>query len=111
MEDELENYRRLNGESNFADKAPEMVQLRSRWIDNDKEDSAVKIVNDPYKVQYTSFAQEQKELEDELERKRRLNGESNFADKAPEMIQLNSKWVDNDKEDEAVKIENDPYKV
>jgi len=25
-----------------------------------------------------------------------LNGESNFADKAPEMVQLNTKWIDDD---------------
>jgi len=26
----------LNGESNFGDKAPEMIQLKSKWIDDDK---------------------------------------------------------------------------
>lgn len=85
----------MNGESNFADKAPSFAQLDAQWVDDDKilEKSDMKVKadnNDAYKVQFSSFAQEQQEKDAEEERVRRLNGESNFADKAPELVQLDA---------------------
>lgn len=55
-----------------------------------------KAAGDYTKVQYTNFAQNQKESDQEEETVRRLHGESNFDDKAPQMIQL----TDNDEADQ-----------
>ena len=75
----------MNGESNFADKAPSFAQLDAQWVDDDKilekEDIKVKADDkDAYVVQFSSFAQEQQAKDNEEERVRRLNGQSNFAD-------------------------------
>lgn len=112
----------MNGQSNFADKAPELVQLDAEWVDDDKvkekDDLKIQADNqDDYKTHYTSFAQDEKANEDEAERVRRKNGESNFADKAPESNQFTlTEFVDDDKvkDKDEIKISEDnkdDYKV
>jgi len=86
--------------SNSEDKAPSYLQIGNRWVDDDDE-LILKVPKAENKIDYSthfsSFAQQKVTKEDEEEHTKRRNGESNYADKAPEMIQLKAEWIDDDK--------------